>query len=118
MVKKKTKTTAKQQNASFKKFTKWLWILVGSGIGFITLLFLFASLGVFGALPSFEELESPEKNFATEIISSDGKTLGKYYKENRTPVKFEELPENIVKALIATEDERFFEHSGIDFKGC
>jgi len=117
MAKKKTKTTVKQQNASFKKFTKWLWILVGSGIGFITLLFLFASLGFFGPLPSFQELESPEKNFATEIISSDGKTLGKYYKENRTPVKFEELPENIVKALIATEDERFFEHSGIDFKG-
>ena len=117
MAKKKTKTTVKQQNTSFRKFSKWLWIIVGGGIGFITLLFLFASLGLFGPLPTFEELESPETNFATEIISSDGKTLGKYYKENRTPVKFEELPENIVKALVATEDERFFEHSGIDFKG-
>jgi len=59
----------------------------------------------------------PESNLATEVISIDGKTLGKYYRENRTPVKFIELPENLIQALIATEDERYYQHSGIDFKG-
>jgi len=67
-------------------------------------------------MPTFEELENPENNLATEIISIDGKTLGKFFKENRTPVDFKELPENLVNALVATEDERFYEHSGIDFK--
>jgi penicillin-binding protein 1A len=68
-------------------------------------------------MPSFDELENPDTNIATEIISSDGVTLGKFYKENRTPVKYHELPQHIVKALVATEDERFYEHSGIDAKG-
>jgi penicillin-binding protein 1A len=70
-----------------------------------------------GVLPTFEELENPENNLATEVISSDGKTLGKYAAENRTPIKYKDLPNNIVEALIATEDERFYEHSGIDFRG-
>jgi penicillin-binding protein 1A len=72
---------------------------------------------VFGALPTFEELENPQKNLATEVISADGVTLGKYAYQNRTPVGFKDLPDNLVKALVATEDERFYEHSGIDFKG-
>jgi len=79
--------------------------------------FLLASWGIFGELPTFEELENPEKNLATEVISSDGVTLGKYAFKNRTPVGFSDLPENLVNALIATEDERFYEHSGIDFRG-
>ncbi|RPD96426.1 penicillin-binding protein [Aureibaculum marinum] len=103
--------------AAFKKYTKWLWILFFSGFGFITLLFLLGSLGVFGPLPSFEELENPENNLATEVISIDNKTLGKYFNENRTPIKYKDIPENIVQALIATEDVRYYEHSGIDFYG-
>ena len=79
--------------------------------------FLLASQGFLGVLPTFEELENPENNLATEVISSDGKTLGKYAAENRTPIKYKDLPNNIVEALIATEDERFYEHSGIDFRG-
>src|SRR5690606_19833092 len=59
----------------------------------------------------------PEKNLATEIISSDGKTIGKFYKENRTPVPFDSLPDHLVNALIATEDARFYDHSGIDGRG-
>ena len=62
-------------------------------------------------------MENPENNLATEVISIDGETLGKYYRENRTPVKYSELPENLIQALIATEDERYYEHSGIDFQG-
>ena len=79
--------------------------------------FLFASWGFFGEMPTFEELENPETNLATEVISSDGKTIGKYFKENRTPVKYEDLPENLVQALVSTEDERYYSHAGIDARG-
>ncbi|TXK72768.1 penicillin-binding protein [Mesonia sp. HuA40] len=79
--------------------------------------FLLASWDVFGEMPSFEQLENPETNLATEVFSSDGKTLGKYYNENRTPIKFEDLSENLVQALVATEDERYYKHSGIDARG-
>lgn len=105
------------KTTSFKKYIKAFWLLVLGGFTFIVLLFMFASWGFLGALPTFEELENPETNLATEIISVDGKTIGKYATENRTPIKYKELPENIVNALVATEDERFYEHSGIDFKG-
>jgi penicillin-binding protein 1A len=109
----------KQNTTTRNKFfiyIKWFWIVILGGTSALILLFLLASWGVFGALPSFEELENPEKNLASEVISIDGKTLGKYFKENRTPVKFKDLPDNLIKALVATEDERFYDHSGIDFK--
>ena len=64
-------------------------------------------LGIFGKMPSFDDLENPDSNVATEIISSDGGLIGKFLQENRTPVKYEELPQHLVKALVATEDERF-----------
>ena len=68
-------------------------------------------------MPDLEVLENPKTNLASEVISSDGKTLGKYYfNDNRTPVTFDELPNHLVDALIATEDIRFYSHSGIDFK--
>ncbi len=107
----------KKKATTFKKYIKRFWIFIGSGIALILLLFLSASRGFFGALPTFEELENPQKNLATEVISADGVTLGKYAFQNRTPVGFKELPDNLVNALIATEDERFYEHSGIDFRG-
>ncbi|CAM1369781.1 Penicillin-binding protein 1A [Tenacibaculum sediminilitoris] len=106
-----------QITPSFGKYIKWFWGIILGAFLFIFLLFLLASWGVFGALPTFEELENPENNLATEIISADGKTLGKYAVENRTPIKYKDIPENMVKALVATEDERFYEHSGIDFRG-
>ena len=108
---------AKKKQTNFKKYIKRFWIIVLGGFTSLLLIFLLASWGVFGVLPTFEELENPEKNLATEVISSDGVTIGKYAFQNRTPVKFKDLPDNLVKALIATEDERFYEHSGIDFRG-
>lgn len=100
----------------FSNYIKWFWIAITGGILALMGIFLLASWGVFGTLPTFEELENPEKNLASEVISIDDKTLGKYFKENRTPVNYKDLPENLINALVATEDERFFEHSGIDFK--
>ena len=76
----------------------WKLFLIGIGCGF--LFFLFASWGLFGSMPSFEELENPESNLATEIISSDGETLGKFYNENRTAIKYSDLPKHLVDALI------------------
>ncbi len=109
--------TKSSQNKTFKKITKWIWRLFFAGIAFIILLFILASLDVFGPLPSFEELENPKSNLATQVISIDHKTIGSYFKENRSPIKYKNLPENLVNALIATEDERFYNHSGIDFRG-
>ena len=93
------------------------WKIFALLVGVVILVFLFASWGLFGSLPDETSLENPEKNLATEIISSDGKTIGKFYKENRTPVPFEWLPDPLVNALIATEDARFYDHSGIDGRG-
>ncbi|WP_298946111.1 transglycosylase domain-containing protein [uncultured Polaribacter sp.] len=107
----------KKEKTSYKKYVKWFWGIILGGFGIILLLFFIASVGGFGALPTFEELENPQTNLATEVISIDGKTIGKYAKENRTPIHFKELPTNLVNALVATEDERFYEHSGIDFRG-
>ena len=108
---------AKNKTKEFVKYNRWFWGITLGGFSFIVLVFLSASWGFLGVLPTFEELENPENNLATEVISSDGKTLGKYAAENRTPIKYKDLPENIVEALVATEDERFYEHSGIDFRG-
>ncbi len=112
-----TKKKAIKQNDTFKKFTKWIWRIFFGSIGFLILLFLLASWGVFGKLPSFEELENPINNLATEVISIDGKTIGKYAVENRTPIGYKDLPQNLVDALVSTEDVRFYDHSGIDFRG-
>ncbi|GAA4967132.1 penicillin-binding protein 1A [Algibacter aquimarinus] len=99
----------------FSKFVRWFWILFSGGILLAILIFLLASWGVFGEMPDHTQLENPRTNLATEIISSDGKTLGKFYfKDNRTPVNYNELSQDLVDALIATEDVRFHEHSGID----
>ena len=108
---------AKKEITNFKKYLKWFWGIILGGFTLVLVLFLYTAWDPFEVLPSFEELENPQENLATEVISVDGKTIGKYATENRTPVKFKELPTNLVNALTATEDERFYEHSGIDFKG-
>jgi len=109
--------TKKANTNDFSEYKRKFWQLFAYGFLGVILLFLFASWGFFGKMPSFDDLENPDSNVATEIISSDGVVIGKFYKENRTPVKYEELPQHLVKALVATEDERFYEHSGIDAKG-
>ena len=94
-----------------------MWLIFLTPISIITFLFYYASTGGFGDMPDLEVLENPKTNLASEIFTSDGKTLAKYYfNDNRTPVTFDELPTHLVDALIATEDIRFYSHSGIDFK--
>ena len=93
-----------------------LWIIFGSLLVLLILFFICVATGVFGTMPTFEELENPRTNLATEIISADGKILGTYYVENRSNVRYAELPHYMPEALISIEDERFTQHSGIDEK--
>lgn len=110
------KRTNKKTN--FSKQKRWFWLLFICGISLISVIFLLASFGAFGSMPDHTALENPRTNLATEVISSDGVTLGKfYYEDNRTPVSFKELPKHLVDALIATEDIRYFDHAGIDARG-
>lgn len=101
-------------NKDIHYYKKKFWKIYGYILGGIFLFFILASWGLFGSMPSFEDLENPDSNLATEIISTDGVTIGKFYNENRTPIKYADLPKHLVNALVATEDERFYEHSGID----
>lgn len=111
-------TKKKAATQDFSKYIRWFWMTFLGGILLIVLLFLLASWGAFGEMPDHTVLENPKTHLATEIISSDGKTLGKFYlNDNRTPVDYSELPPHLVNALIATEDIRFTEHSGIDGRG-
>lgn len=98
-------------------YKRKFWQAFFYGLGAVALFFVLASWGVFGKMPDFEDLENPDSNLATEVISSDGVTIGKFYNQNRTPVRYNDLPKHLVNALIATEDERFYEHSGIDARG-
>jgi len=112
------KTVKKKEPQGFFKYIKWFWILFVSGIALFALLFLSASWGLFGDLPPYEYLENPQTNLASQIVSSDGELLGKFYlDDNRTDVTYDELPENLVNTLIASEDIRFRDHSGIDARG-
>lgn len=106
----KKKTTTKKTTNN-RKWVRLLWLAILSPIIGLGLLLLAAS---FSDLPSLEHLENPNNELATEILTADNVLLGKYYKKNRTNVNYAELNEHVVNALLATEDERFREHSGID----
>ena len=111
---------SKKKSSMPKKYKLYLygfWIIFFSGIVGLTGMFYAASEGYLGEMPDFRQLENPNTNLATQILSSDNKILGKFhFGENRIPVQFDDLPKNLVDALISTEDERFYSHSGVDFK--
>ncbi|OFY66684.1 MAG: hypothetical protein A3H98_00010 [Bacteroidetes bacterium RIFCSPLOWO2_02_FULL_36_8] len=116
MVKHKIKSLIKTPG----KAALFLWLFFASSYLFLFLLIVsvqFNLLNFFGEIPSFDLLENPRSNLASELYSSDRQLLGKYFRENRTTVNFEEISPNVLKALYATEDVRFFKHSGIDLKG-
>ncbi len=107
-------TKNNQPTKDLAYYKKKFWKIYFYTLGGIFLFFIFASWGLFGSMPSFEDLENPNSNLATEIIATDGVTIGKFYNENRTSIKYADLPKHLVDALVSTEDERFYEHSGID----
>ncbi len=98
------------------KFVGIFWKVFFYGLGGFILFLVLINLGVFGSLPSLKELENPSITLATEVFAEDGTPMGKYYKDkgNRSNVEFKDISPNVVEALVATEDERFYEHSGID----
>ena len=97
-----------------KKINKWLWIIVLVPVaGFFLMLLL---VGVFTNIPSFRVLENPQTNLATELISEDGVVIATFHVENRSYVQYEDLSESLKNAVLATEDIRFYRHSGIDFR--
>ncbi len=101
---------------NYKAITKKLWLYFFFGmIGFIVFLIL-VRVGLFGKMPDIDELENPKTSLASEVYSADNILMGKYYYENRANCDFKELPLNLINALIATEDIRFYKHSGIDIK--
>ena len=112
---KKNQTPDSEKDIQY--YSKLFWKYFFYGMGGIALFFLFASWGLLGSMPSFEDLENPDSNLATEIISADGVVIGKYFEKNRSQLKYSDLPKNLVQALVATEDERFYDHSGIDGRG-
>ncbi len=99
-------------------FNRWIWRACGIGFGSVLLLILAAYWGLFGYMPSLKELENPAILQASEVYASDGTLMGKYYTErgNRTPIRYNQISPAVIDALIATEDERFYNHNGIDFK--
>ncbi|MDD4433629.1 MAG: transglycosylase domain-containing protein, partial [Parabacteroides sp.] len=101
----------------------WYKKILLSGAAFIVLFFIYLVmvdinfLWLFGKSPSLSSISNPNQSVASVIYSADGKAIGKYFRENRTPVEYEEISPILIKTLIATEDERFYEHFGIDFQG-
>ena len=104
------------KRTSTSRIIKFIWISFVSGILAFVLLFFSISMGWMGYMPTLEELENPKTNLASEVYSADQVLLGKYYIENRSTVSFDELSPNLVDALLATEDIRFYEHSGVDLR--
>lgn len=102
----------------FKKYIIWFWGLVLASLFVVFLFFFLLSKGLLGFMPSFEELENPRNILASEMFSSDNKILDKYFiRENRSYIDYKDLPPHLIDALIAAEDVRFYQHSGIDLRG-
>ena len=108
-----------EKKRSFVKLAILLWVLFLLAVGAFCLLLFSAGNGWlgFGDLPSVEDLENPKSNLATEVYTADGVVLGKYFYQNRVNVDYDKLSPYLVNALVSTEDERYYEHSGVDLEG-
>ena len=114
---KRTSTNMKK-SVHTNKSVRIFWIIFWSGFGLFVLIVLLAIFGVFGKLPSMRELENPSMLQSSEVFADDGTLMGKYYRErgNRSNVDYSDISQHVIDALIATEDERFYDHAGIDVK--
>ena len=101
----------------YKKYIRIFWYLYTAGVVAVFLMFFMIAQGWLGFMPSFEDLENPESLLASEVVSADGVVMGTYFKENRSFVNYDELSPVLLKALVATEDVRYYDHSGIDIRG-
>jgi len=114
------KKAQKTQQTTFKqKISKAIKYLVGfglAGVGCFVAFVLLVSAGWFGPIPTQEELENIKNNLATEIYSADGKIIGRYFLQQRTPTAYEDISPNLINALVATEDARFYDHKGVDYR--
>src|SRR6201991_662092 len=100
------------------KLIRIFWILFFTGLISFIILILLINGGTFGQLPSLHELENPTLVLASEVYAEDGSSMGKYYtsKGNRLDVQYKDISPNVIHALVSTEDERFYDHSGVDGK--
>ena len=105
----------------FKKYWKFFvifWSVLLVGIIGVFVFFWLISAGKLGFMPTFEELENPNNRFASEVYFADGPIMNRYFeKENRKYIEYREIPQSVIDALIATEDVRFYDHSGVDVRG-
>ena len=106
-------------NVRFRiQFAKWFWLIFVAGLLFVVFFFVGIARGWFGYMPPLEDLQNPKNKYASEVFSNDAVSLGRYYRtENRVSVNYEEISPYVINALVATEDARFYSHSGIDSKG-
>ena len=116
-VKKKINQKKIGKTVNSRRFVKWFWIVITAPVAFLLLLIGLTATGLFGKLPTFEDLENPKSNLATEVYSEDGQMIGSFFIQNRSYTSYEELSPNLVAALVSTEDARYYGHSGIDFIG-
>lgn len=105
-----------KKDSKKRKYIVAFWLLFASPLVFAFLLFYSISIGLWGFMPTFEELENPKSNLASEIYSADGELLGTFYIHNRSNVQYDEISPNMINALLATEDIRFHHHSGVDIR--
>ena len=108
-----------QRNGRFTGLASAFWLLFAGGLTFFVVYVWAVSvnfLNLFGRMPDLKTLENPKSELASEVYSADGALMGKYFRENRTPAEYKDLPQNLIDALIATEDVRFENHSGVDLK--
>ncbi|MBE9584891.1 transglycosylase domain-containing protein [Mucilaginibacter sp. JRF] len=98
-----------------RRYNWYIWRFVIACFSFVVIMLLLTAFGIFGQLPSFRDLENPKSNLASQVISSDKQILGTYFVQNRTNVSYKDISPYVINALVATEDTRFYEHSGIDF---
>ena len=101
----------------FKRYIRLFWYVYAAGVLGVVAMFFMIAQGWLGFMPSFEDLENPESLLASQVVSSDGVVMGTYFKENRSFVYYNELSPVLLKALVATEDVRYYSHSGIDIRG-
>ncbi|MDB5112657.1 MAG: peptidase [Mucilaginibacter sp.] len=106
----------KLSQQDIKRYNWYIWKFFIGCFVFVVMMIGLTALGIFGTLPSLRDLENPKSDQASQVISSDKQILGKYYITNRSSVPFSKISPNVINALVATEDNHFYDHSGIDFK--